>query len=97
MEKEDIKKLTDGEMNAFSDNKKEVQDHLVEPFIEPFEDIDGNSSEKWVVFKKEEFLIVYDEQSNGFGLAFKNIFNQFIFLGNNGSFFDAYENLISRE
>lgn len=76
---------------------KETAALFLEPRLCQFEDFNGNLLNLWVILKKEEYLITFDEKQSRYGLAFKNIFNHLVFLGNYKSLQDTYENLISRD
>jgi hypothetical protein len=78
-------------------HKNEIQKLIVEPSKVVFESMDGVDCELWIVGQKEEYYIVCDPGNGMYGLAFKNIVNQMVYLGSDGSLSDAYDTLISRE
>jgi hypothetical protein len=92
-----IKSTVQSESDAVSIHKSEIQKLLVEPSKAVFESMDGVDRELWTIGKKEEYCIVYDESNGRYGLAFRNIVNLMVYLGDDGSLADAYDTLISRE
>ncbi len=97
MNENDIKIKIISELDGIIESKGEIQKLIVEPSLVTFEALDGGDRELWIVGRKEEYFIVFDEKTSNFGLAFKNIVNLMVFLGLEGSLFDAYQMLISRE
>jgi hypothetical protein len=92
-----IKSNVQSELDAATVHKSEIQKLLVEPSKAVFESMDGVDRELWTIGKKEEYCIVYDESNIRYGLAFRNIVNLMVYLGDDGSLSDAYDTLISRE
>ena len=97
MESSEIVKLIQKDATVLQNQFNETAGLFLEPRLCQFEDFSDNLLNLWVIFKKEEYLITFDEKSSRYGLAFKNIFNHLVFLGNYKSLQDTYENLISRD
>lgn len=80
-----------------SEFTSEIKPYLVAPSKGNFETDDGSGIELWVVLEKEGYFIVYDEQNNSFGIAFRNILNEMILLESTGTLTEAYKKLTSKE
>jgi hypothetical protein len=79
--------------------KKEVS-HLQEQFndLKPFfcppekvcyETLNGNHITLWKIFQKDEYQITFSDERTIYGVAFKNVFKEFIYLGGSGTLIDA--------
>lgn len=97
MNSSEIENLIQKDASVLQEQFYETAHLFLEPRLYQFEDFSGNLLNLWVILKKEEYLITFDEKSNRYGLAFKNIFNHLVFLGNYKSLPDTYEKLISRD
>lgn len=97
MNADEVKKAIQEELQSIAENKADIQKTIIDPSKDHFEVMEGDSQELWIVGKKDEFFLVMDENKKSFGLAFKNIVNKMVYLGDEGSLADAYEALISRE
>ena len=97
MSVDEIKSKVQSELDDATVHKNEIQQLIVEPSKAVFESMDGIDRELWIIGKKEEYCIVYDESNGRYGLAFRNIVNLMVYLGDDGSLSDAYDTLISRE
>ncbi len=97
MNTDEVRNAVQEELNAIAENKADIQKTIIDPSKERFETMEGDSQDLWIVGKKDEFFLVMDENKNTFGLAFKNIVNEMVYLGDEGSLAEAYEALISRE
>lgn len=97
MNENDIKIKIINDLDEITESKVEIQKLIVEPSLVKFEALEGGDCDLWIVGRKEEYFIVFDEKTGNFGLAFKNIVNLMVFLGLDGTLFDAYQMLISRE
>ncbi len=95
MTPESLSQLIKKELQA-SAIRKDIESFLISPHEQNFEDMSGRTLKLWSVFKKDEYIIVYDETRSSFGLAFRNIMNELIYIGPQGGFLDAYDSLISR-
>jgi hypothetical protein len=97
MDSSEITKLIQKDVAVLQNRFKETTALFLEPRLCQFEDFSGNLLNLWAILKKEEYLITFDEKTGRYGLAFKNIFNDLVFLGDYKSLSDTYENLISRD
>lgn len=97
MTDQEVRIKIEHEMQVLVEGKKEIEDHLVSPELETFEDFQGNNLNLWVVLRKDEYLIVFNEAVDKFGLAYRNVLNENMYLGNSGSLGEAYDDLVSRE
>jgi hypothetical protein len=97
MDSSDIKNLIQKDAAALQNQFKETEVLFLEPRLYQLEDFSGNLLNLWVILKKEEYLITFDEKNSRYGLAFKNIYNQLVFLGNYKSLSETYESLVSRD
>jgi len=97
MDSSEIIKMIQKDAAALKNEFKETAALFLDPRHCQFEDFSGNLLNLWVILKKEEYLITFDEKNSRYGLAFKNIFNQPVFLGNYKSLSETYESLISRD
>ncbi|HMA64243.1 MAG TPA: hypothetical protein VKO63_03550 [Chitinispirillaceae bacterium] len=77
-------------------HKEELQNIVIAPVREVFQFFDREDTELWVVGSKDEYVITFDEKENIYGLAFRNIFKVFVYLGDEGSLADAYQAYLSR-
>lgn len=96
MDSSEIKNLIQKDATALQNKFKETEALFLEPRLYQLEDFSGDLLNLWVILKKEEYLITFDEKNSRYGLAFKNIFNELVFLGNYKSLSDTYESLINR-
>jgi len=69
----------------------------VPPRKETFESLDNDTTGLWVVCRKGEYLITYDDVRQQYGLAFRNIIGDLVYLGEEGGIDDAYDSLVSRD
>ncbi len=92
----EIRKITGNDAAALQGQFKESAAFFLEPQLCDVEDFSGDIIKLWIILKKEEFLITFNENSRFYGLAFKNIFNQLVYLGDYKSLSDAYYNLVNR-
>ncbi|NLE01085.1 MAG: hypothetical protein GX640_14555 [Fibrobacter sp.] len=97
MEKELVKESVERDCNSLKDYKKEILQCLLEPSLGNFEDMSGTEVKLWIIGRKEEYLITLNPENAKYGVGFKNIYNEYIYLGDNDSLSDAYEIIISRE
>ncbi len=97
MDSSEIRNLIQKDAAVLQKQFDETAALFQEPRLCQFEDFSGNLLNLWIILKKEEYLITFDEKRNLYGLAFKNIFNHLVFLGNHKSLPDTYEYLISRD
>lgn len=77
-------------------HKDELQKIVITPVREVLQFFDKEDTELWVVASKDEYVITFDEKENVYGLAFRNIFNALVYLGDEGSLADAFQAYLSR-
>jgi hypothetical protein len=94
---DEIKSMVQNELELITENKEELRNKLTEPSKEYFTTMNGVEQQLWIIGKKDEYYLAFDENKNQFGLAFRNVVSEYVYLGNEGSLGDAYEALISRE
>jgi hypothetical protein len=97
MDKEALECIVHKELEIAHLYKNELKESIVSFDQKECETMDGNSEQIWIVAKKNDYYIAYCERTKKFGLAFNNIVNQSVYLGDDGSLEDAYDNIISRE
>ena len=96
MQISEIQEILNRELQE-SELTSEIKPYLVTPSQRNFETDAGSGIELWVVLEKEGYFIVYDEQKNSFGIAFRNILNELILLELTGSLTEAYKKLTLNE
>lgn len=94
---EEIRDRIAQDVAMVTEHKETLGTILVEPQQETFESMRGDEKPLWIIAKKEEYYITFDDMSTQYGIAFRNIIGTMVYLGNDGSIIDAYERLISRE
>lgn len=94
---DEVRKSVQEELKGITENKADIQKILIEPSTEYFETMEGNNQQLWVIGKKDEYFLVMNEKTKAYGLAFKNIVNELVYLGDEGSLDEVYEALINRE
>jgi hypothetical protein len=77
-------------------HKEELQKIVITPVREVIQFFDKEDTELWVVASKDEYVITFDEKENIYGLAFRNIFNALVYLGDEGALGDAFQAYLSR-
>ncbi|MFP4015260.1 MAG: hypothetical protein ACLFVQ_14320 [Chitinispirillaceae bacterium] len=97
MVSENVVELIKNELEACGDLKEDIESSLVDPESGVYEDMNGRVVSLWLVIKKNEYAVVYDERKKSFGVAFRNIFGQMIYIGAEGSLPDAYQGMVNRE
>jgi hypothetical protein len=97
MSAEKIKAMVGHDVQTIQEHNDAVKKCVVDPSIETFEGMGIDEQRLWIVARKEEYCITYNEASGRYGLAFRNILGSMVYLGDDGSLSDAYETLISRE
>ena len=84
------------DLESASVHKEELQKIVITPVREVVQFFDKDDAEHWVVASKDEYVITFDEKENVYGLAFRNIFKELVYLGGEGSLADAYQVYLSR-
>ncbi|MDG5816030.1 hypothetical protein QA601_13135 [Chitinispirillales bacterium ANBcel5] len=84
------------ELKVNSVYKDDIKQYLVTPEKAPLIDIEGNETAMWIVFRKNEYVLVYDESNNEFGVGYRTIVDELVFSGFSGTVYDAYERLVRR-
>ncbi|HEX3019639.1 MAG TPA: hypothetical protein VHP36_05025 [Chitinispirillaceae bacterium] len=97
MDSNDIKNLINKDISALQKQNKETAHLFVEPLLCEFEDFCGNELNLWIILKKDEYMITFNQKNNRYGLAFTNIFNTQVFMGEYKSLSDTYDNLINQK
>lgn len=97
MNAEKIKAMVEHDVQTVPEHKDAVKKCIVGPLLETFEGMGSDEQQLWIVARKEEYCITFNEASGHYGLAFRNIMGSMVYLGDNGSLADAYDTLISRE
>lgn len=97
MKKDAVEELVEREMEACGDLKEEIVTLLIDPESGVYEDMNGRAVNLWLVLRRNEYAVVYDEEQRSFGVAFRNIFGQIIYIGARGSLLDAYKGMVNRE
>jgi len=97
MTAEEIKARVAIDIQDLTEYKAEILSLLSEPSAETFEGVNATSRSLWVVGKHDEYMITFNELSGLYGLAFRNIVDDLIHLGDDGSIADVYATLIARE
>lgn len=97
MTNDEIKAKVASDVQELTEHKDSIASLLMDPSVETFEGVDAKPRPLWVVGKRDEFMITFNEFNSLYGLAFRNIIGDLIHLGDDGSLADVYENLISRE
>lgn len=96
MENSEIRNSIKKDVSELQNHYKEAAPFFIDPKLIEFEDVGGNNLKLWAIFKKDEYFITFNPQNRHYGLAFRNILNILIYLGDYGSLTDSYENLISQ-
>jgi len=94
---DEVKNTVQKDLGQITEVKEDLRKILIEPSKEWFATMDGIEQQLWIIGKNDEYYIAFDENKKQFGLAFRNVVNEMVYLGNEGSLADAYETLISRE
>jgi len=97
MNAEEISTTIRQSVQVLATHKEAIESLLVEPQQETFESMRGDERPLWIIAKKEEYYITFDDISAQYGIAFRNIIGTMVYLGDDGTITDAYETLISRE
>lgn len=98
MNSHDVTLRVNKELLEVSDDlKTELTPLLTEPQKHAMEDYDGAVLSMWTVLQRNEYFIVYNDERDHFGVAFRNILNEFIYAGRCASLRDAYENIIDED
>lgn len=94
MEATEVQKRVTVGMEEISDLKSEIERLLVSPEKAVYYDMDGEGMDLWIVCKRDEYQIVFDEMSEEFGVGFKNIVGEYVCIDFYGSLSDAYIALV---
>ena len=97
MNADEMKTKVEHDVRALQEYKDEIKKFMVDPSVETFEGMDIEALQLWIVGRKEEYCITFNELSGHYGLAFRNIMGSMVHLGDDGTLADAYDTLISRE
>lgn len=82
---------------ALQNQFKESDIQFLKPELCVVKDVNDIDTELWIIYKKDEYCITYNEPQHRYGLAFKNIFQELVSLAEYNSLPDAYEDLVNRD
>jgi len=97
MNADELKAKTEKETDDAVEYRDDIKKLLVMPSKAIFECLDRDDCELWIVGTKDEYILTFDETSESYGLAFRNIMNSMVYLGSDGAIGDAYHTLVTRE
>ncbi len=96
METQDIERNVAEDLKEGSVLKDEIEQYLIPPQKVCFMDLEGNKTELWIVLKKNEYLLAFDETYGDYGIGYRNITDELVYSGHVGSIYEAYGRLIKR-
>jgi len=96
MNESQIENRVKQDLESAAMHKDELQKIVITPHRENLQFFDKEDAECWVVASKDEYVITFDDAEGVYGLAFKNIFNILVYLGDEGSLAEAFDAYLSR-
>ncbi|KMQ49377.1 hypothetical protein CHISP_3708 [Chitinispirillum alkaliphilum] len=96
METQEVERKVAEDLIEESVLKDEIEQYLIPPQKVSFMDLQGEETELWIVLKKNEYLLAFDETYGDYGIGYRNITDELVYSGHEGSIYEAYGRLINR-
>ncbi len=95
MNSEEITRKINQDLPRVPELEAEITKIITPPVIGTFTGMSGKERQLWIIGKSEGYYLTYDETTGRYGLGYKTIQDELVFLRSAGSISDAYTLLMT--